>query len=139
MFTRILAAMTVAASFVGCAAIDQSREDQKEKLLAAAGFQARPVTTERQQQLVAALKPYKIQTRSHKGTLVYLYPDPRDKEVYVGGPKAYGKYRDLVAQQQIVTQDELIQGEHDMAEEQWNYFGPWLFGGVPAPAPMTSW
>lgn len=121
-----LPALLLTLFFSGCAALEQQAVDSKEKSLAAAGFQARPVTADK----LAAfnqLTPYKLQMRVHKGAVLYLFPDPKKNICYVGGPREYSAYQKIATAQELVAQQEMSQME-------WTYWGPGYLG--PGFAPM---
>jgi hypothetical protein len=60
----------------GCAAIQRSEARSTEQLLAAAGFVMRPADTAERQQRPAALPPYRLESRTKDGKVVYTYADP---------------------------------------------------------------
>ncbi len=133
MKLKLLALLLLASSLVGCTAIREADAKSKEKLLMAAGFQARPATTEQQQAALAALTPYRIETRTKNGALYYVYADPRGQSVLVGGPAEYASYLRMAQQQSVVDQEQFAMASQEMKMDEWSNWGPWAFGGVPMP------
>lgn len=136
---HLLPALLLLAGLSGCALLKESESHQKEKLLVASGFQARPATTAQQQASLAAMPPYRIRSKNVNGTLRYFYAAPDQNTVYVGGPQQYSAYQKLAAQQQIAEEKAMGSAAEQMSMEETNYWGPWEFGGVPMPGTMTQW
>src|SRR4029077_17493763 len=67
--------LAVAVMLTGCAAIQRSEARSTEQLLAAAGFAMRPADTAERQQHLAALPPYRLESRTKDGKVVYTYAD----------------------------------------------------------------
>ena len=62
-------------------------------MLAAAGFQMRPVDTAEVQEDLRSILPHRIVSRTKDGNVVYMYADPDKCHcVYVGGSKEYSEY-----------------------------------------------
>ena len=94
--------LAVAVMLTGCATIRRSEARSTEQLLAAAGFVVRPAATAERQEGVAAMPPYRLESRTKDGKVVYTYADPDAcKCLYVGGPKEYSEYQRLRAQRRI--------------------------------------
>jgi hypothetical protein len=70
-------------------------------LLSAAGFRALTPQTPKQQQLYAALPPYKVEHATVKGRAFYVYKDEKAGVAYVGHDSEYQRYQQLCIQQQI--------------------------------------
>src|SRR5436853_3367604 len=68
-------AVATAVMLTGCAAIQRSETRSTEQLLAAAGFELRPVDTAEQQQHLAALPPFRLESHTTDGKVVYTYAD----------------------------------------------------------------
>lgn len=133
MKLKLLALLLLASSLIGCTAIREANAKDKEKLLIAAGFQARQAITPKQQEALASLTPYRIETRTRKGALHYLYADPRGQTVLVGGPAEYASYLRMAQQQSEVNQEQFAMASQEMKMDEWSSWGPWAFGGVPMP------
>lgn len=103
----------------------QGEAPSKEKLLVSAGFQAIPAKTAKQQASLASMTPYKIQMRNKGGASYYVYPDPKQNCLYMGGPTQYAAYKKMATAQNIATDDLMIASE-DEAESGgwWDYWGP---------------
>ena len=115
----LVLAMTVALT--GCATMRRGEARSTEQLLVAAGFQMRPADTAERQQRLAARPPYRLESHTKDGTVVYTYADPDGcKCLYVGGPKEYSQYQGLRAQQRI-AQDEAWEAQE--AEGDWGLWG----------------
>ncbi|CAN5736398.1 hypothetical protein BH09VER1_BH09VER1_39940 [soil metagenome] len=115
MRSNLLAALFVFSCFSGCTAIRQSDAPMKENTLISAGFVARPADTAKKQADLASLTPFKIQMTTHKGKVLYLYPDPKNKVIYAGGRKAYAAYKKMALEQRAVA-------EKNMSDMEWNYW-----------------
>src|SRR5258708_38927249 len=88
--TRMVLSLALAAAMLltGCATIRRSEARSTEQLLAAAGFVMRPADTAERQQHLAALPPYRLESRTKDGKAVYTYADPGGCPCpYVGGAK----------------------------------------------------
>ena len=75
-----------------------------ESLLTAAGFRARTPQTPKQQQIYAALPPYKVERATVKGQVFYVYKDEKSGVAYVGREQEYQRYQQLAIQQQVAQQ-----------------------------------
>ena len=82
----------------GCAEMGSSNTTS---LLSAAGFRALTPQTPKQQQLYAALPPYKVEHATVKGKTFYVYKDENAGVAYVGHEAEYQRYQQLCIQQQI--------------------------------------
>jgi hypothetical protein len=116
--------LAVAVMLTGCAAIQRSEARSTEELLAAAGFVMRPADTAERQQHLAALTPYRLESRTKDGKAVYTYADPGGcKCLYVGGSKEYSEYQRLRVQRQIAEDQAWAAQEAQMDSSMW--WGPW--------------
>jgi flagellar basal body-associated protein FliL len=110
-----------AALFVaGCAGMGSANTTS---LLTAAGFRARTPQTPKQQQIYAALPPYKVERATVKGKTFYVYKDEKAGVAYVGREQEYQHYQQLAIQQQI-AQDQIMAAEMDRAAA-WQWYGAW--------------
>src|SRR6516162_10792862 len=83
----------MAAFFVaGCAEMGSANTTS---LLTAAGFRARTPQTPKQQQMYAALPPYKVERATVKGKTFYVYKDEKAGVAYVGHEHEYQRYQQL--------------------------------------------
>ena len=95
--------IAVLAGFSGCAG---TQVQHKESLLSAAGFRARSPSTQDQWAMYNQMTPYKLERNTPKGKALYTYADKQKGIVYIGGDKAYERYKQLRIQQSI-AQNEL--------------------------------
>src|ERR1051326_6133777 len=93
----ILAAAT-ARLLGGCAEMGSGNTTS---LLSAAGFRVRTPQTPKQQQMYAALPPYKVERATVQGHVFYVYKDEKAGVAYVGREQEYQYYQQLAIQQQI--------------------------------------
>jgi hypothetical protein len=97
--------LILAGALAGCAAIERQQTADTEKLLAGAGFQRRALAGAGQNQDFAGVPPLEVVARQEGANTVYVYADPQScRCVYVGGPEAYGEYREL-ALSEAIAQD----------------------------------
>ena len=86
------------AGFCGCAGTEVQN---KEALLSSAGFQARTPSTPAQLAMYNRMTPYKLERNTINGKPLYTYANKQKGVVYIGGDKAYQRYRQLARQQSI--------------------------------------
>jgi hypothetical protein len=103
----LISAAVGALCAAGCANMTSSNT---ESLLSAAGFRGRIPQTPTQQQIYAALPPYKIQRATVKGRVFYVYKDEKAGVAYVGREQEYQRYQQLAIQQQI-AQNQIMAAE----------------------------
>ena len=97
----IFVASVVALLLAGCASVGSANTTS---LLTAAGFRARTPQTPKQQQLYAALPPYKVEQATVPGKGVfYVYKDQNAGVAYIGREAEYQQYKQLCIQQQIAS------------------------------------
>ena len=92
----LMGAFALIAVAVGCASYEVRI---KESLLSEAGFQTWTPTTQKQWALYNRVAPYKLERNTIHGEALYSYADRRKGVVYIGGAKAYQRYKQLVIQQ----------------------------------------
>ena len=109
----------------GCAAIEQANRANTERILSAAGFQPTPANTEARQKSLAALTPYKIERKLRNSEFYYLYAVPDQNLVYIGNQAAYGKYQELLIQQEIANANLSAAQINLSAADQWNDWACW--------------
>ena len=97
--TIVVVLIAAAALFlVGCESMGSANTTS---LLTAAGFRARTPQTPKQQQIYAALPPYKVERATVQGHVFYVYKDEKAGVAYVGREQEYQSYQQLAIQQQI--------------------------------------
>jgi hypothetical protein len=117
----VMLALVAALQLAGCAAIQRSEAKDKEQLLAAAGFQAKPADTPEKLANLRTMPPRKLLSQAKDGNFVYSYVDPDYCQcLYVGGPKEYSAY------QRLAVEKEIAQERLDAAMD-WDMWGPWLW------------
>jgi hypothetical protein len=70
-----------------------------ESLLSEAGFQTRTPSTQAQLAMYKRMTPYKLERNTFKGKALYSYADTQREVAYIGGDKAYQRYKQLAIQQ----------------------------------------
>jgi hypothetical protein len=96
----ILAAAVAVLFAAGCASVGSGNTTA---LLTAAGFRVRTPQTPKQQQMYAALPPYKVERATVKGHVFYVYKDANAGVAYIGREAEYQQYKQLCIQQQIAS------------------------------------
>jgi hypothetical protein len=92
----------LAAGFCGCAGTEVQN---KESLLSAAGFRTRTPSTQAQLAMYNRMTPYKLERNTISGKALYTYANKQKGVVYIGGDKAYQRYRQLALQQSIAEKE----------------------------------
>ena len=113
--------LVVVLFIAGCAGHSTQRTGD---LLSAAGFNVVIANTPQRLQHLATLSPYKMVRIQRNGKERYVYADPAQKVIYVGGDFAYSRYRDLRLSKNLAEQD--IQDAEFNAERaaEWDVWGP---------------
>jgi hypothetical protein len=115
----VMLALIAALQLAGCAAIQRSEAKDKEQLLVAAGFQAKPADTPEKVANLKTMPPRKLVSQAKDGKFVYSYADPDYCQcLYVGGPTEYSAYQRLAVQKEIAE-------EQREAAMDWGMWGPW--------------
>ena len=101
----------------------QQRVQNKEDLLAAAGFIARPANTPERQAMLRRLPPDRFVRRARGNQFVYLFADPLVCNcLYIGDEAAYGRYRQEM-QKRLIASEQLLSAE--MSEDTTWTWGWW--------------
>jgi len=116
----VFAAIAAAFFVAGCAEMGSANTTS---LLSAAGFHARTPQTPKQQQMYAALPPYKVERATVKGKTFYVYKDEKAGVAYIGREQEYQRYQQLAIQQQI-AQDQYMAAQMQ-ADAAWGWYGAW--------------
>jgi hypothetical protein len=103
LYVGLFLIVAIVADFSGCAG---TQVQNKESLLSAAGFRTRTPSTQEQWAMYNRMTPYKLERNTFKGKALYTYADKQKGVVYIGGDKAYQRYKQLRIQQSI-AQNEL--------------------------------
>jgi hypothetical protein len=118
-FASALAILGTCVALAACAQAVQNKED----MLAAAGFTLVPANTAQRQTALAALPPHKFVRQVRNGRVIYTYADPTICDcLYVGDQAAYGRYRQNVFQQNLANEQQMTA---EMNQMDW---GPWGSG-----------
>ncbi len=129
-----VAALSTGLALSACTT-PQERVQQREDLLAAAGFSIRPANTAARQQALSHLPPHHFVQRTHGDTVIYLYADPLVCDCrYIGSQEAYGRYRQERLQQRLLDQQQQIADEQQMNADRfedggwdWGLWGPGFY------------
>ena len=109
-FLCLFLIIAVAAGYSGCAG---TQTKNKESLLSEAGFRTRTPSTPKQLEMYNRMTPNKLERNAFKGRALYTYADKQRGVVYIGGEKAYQRYR------QLATQQSLAQSELEASYSEW--------------------
>ena len=116
----IFAVAAVTLFGAGCAEMGSGNTTS---LLSAAGFRVRTPQTPKQQEMYAALPPYKVERATVKGHNFYVYKDEKAGVAYVGREQEYQRYQQLAIQQQI-AQNYYTAAAMDRASA-FGWYGAW--------------
>lgn len=107
----------------GCADAVQQKDD----LLAAAGFRIKPADTPERLALLKKLPPHKFTMRTTpNGSVSFLYADPTIcKCLYYGDETAYSTYRQMALAQQLADKRLMAAQMEQDASWNWQAWGPW--------------
>ena len=94
---RLFGAFALLVLAMGC---ESYQVRTTESLLSEAGFQTRTPSTQAQLAMYSEMTPYKLERNTFKGKALYSYADKQKGIVYIGGDKAYQRYKQLATQQQ---------------------------------------
>src|SRR6476619_4470189 len=112
--TMIVAGIAVSA----CAAQVQNKED----MLAAAGFTLVPANTPQRQTSLTALPPHKFVQQVRNNVVIFTYADPTICDcLYVGNQAAYDRYRRDVFAKNIANEQQMTAQINEM---NWGPWGP---------------
>ena len=118
--TLVMIAACVAVS--ACAAQVQN----KENMLAAAGFTLVPANTPQRQTSLAAMPPHKFVRQVRNNMVIFTYADPTICDcLYVGNQAAYDRYRAEVFAKNLANEQQMTAQINNM---EWGYWGPgWYY------------
>ena len=102
IYLRFFLVIAVVAGFSACAG---TQVQNKESVLSAAGFRTRTPSTQEQWAMFNRMTPYKLERNTFKGKALYTYADKQKGVVYIGGDKAYQRYKQLGIQQSIAQKE----------------------------------
>ena len=102
IYLRLFLIIAVVAGFSACAG---TQVQNKESVLSAAGFRMRTPSAQEQWAMFNRMTPYKLERNTVKGKALYTYADKQKGVVYIGGDKAYQRYKQLGIQQSIAQKE----------------------------------
>jgi hypothetical protein len=106
---------------LACAMQTQNKED----MLAAAGFTLVPANTTQRQTSLRTLPPHKFVRQVRNNTVLYTYADPTICDcLYVGNQAAYDRYRQNVFAKNIADEQQMTA---QMNQIDWDPWGPGWF------------
>lgn len=120
--TLALCALVIAgAALAGCTAMRRDRAPETIRLLTQAGFKTLPADTPERVARLNTLTPYTVVPWTRKsGATVYAYAAPDlCRCVYVGSPKQYAQFRQLLSAEEaaeIAAQQEAEFEPHEFSE-----------------------
>jgi hypothetical protein len=118
-------ALAAACVLLSACATPQQIVQDREDLLAAAGFTLRPANTPQRQDLLRTLPPNRFVQRVRGDRVVYLYADPLVCAcLYIGDQAAYGRYRQEVFQRRVASDQLLAAQMNQNAAWDWGPWGP---------------
>jgi len=118
---KLIAILALMALATSCA----SNMQNKENLLVAAGFRVITPTTPAQQQKLQTLPAGKVTLVKKSGKTYYVFPDAKNNQAYVGGPKQYQAYKQLRLQQQMSNENLEAAEMNQNAAMGWEAWGGW--------------
>lgn len=120
--TKSASVLAILGTCVALAACGQAVQN-KEDMLAAAGFTLVPANTPQRQAALSAMPPHKFVRQQQGNRVLYTYADPTICDcLYIGDQAAYGRYRQNVFQQNIANEQALTAQMNQLTAMDW---GPW--------------
>jgi hypothetical protein len=127
----VLGALIAAGILLGGASLtacesQQQRVEDREDLLAAAGFIVRPANTPERQDMLHRLPPHTFVQRVNGDVVHYVYADPLVCGcLYVGTQQAYNQYKANQLQQHLADEQQMTAQTYSDASWNWGAWGPW--------------
>lgn len=124
--TRI-ALGTVLAFGLALGGCVQQQVMQKENLLSAAGFAAKPADTPQRAAFIRQLPPHKfVRVVRPDGRPIWFYADPTICAcLYAGDTRAYDNYKHEVFEKHLADEREMTAQMNADAALDWSMWGPW--------------
>ena len=114
--------------FAACLAVSAcaAQVQQKEDLMAAAGFTLVPASTPQRQAALSSLPPHKFVHQTRNNVVIYTYADPTICDcLYVGNQAAYDRYRSEVFAKNLANEQQMTAQINEM---NWGPWGPgWYY------------
>ena len=123
----MLRTQSALVAFAACIAVSACAQvQQKEDLLAAAGFTLVPANTPQRQASLTSLPPHKFVRQVRNNAVIYTYADPTICDcLYVGNQAAYDHYRQEVFAKNIANEQAMTAQINEM---NWDAWGPgWYY------------
>ena len=118
-FTAVLGSIAICVTLSDCASAVQNKED----LLAAAGFTLVPADTAKRQASLTSLPPHKFVHQDRNGKVLFVYADPTICDcLYVGDQTAYSRYRENVFEKNLANEQQMTAQMN--SELDWGAWGP---------------
>jgi hypothetical protein len=122
----IAAGIVFGAGLLTACESQQQRVEQREDLLAAAGFIVRPANTPERQAMLHRLPPHQFVQRVNGDVVHYVYADPLVCGcLYVGTQQAYNQYKANQLQQNLADEQQMTAQTYSDASWNWGAWGPW--------------
>lgn len=123
---RISARIATVILLIVTAACTTQAVQNKEDMLAAAGFTQVPANTPQRQASLATLPPHKFVRQIRGNNVLYTYADPTICGcLYIGNQAAYGRYRENVFLRHLANEQQMTA---EMTQMDWGAWGPgWYY------------
>jgi hypothetical protein len=118
----LISVMVLLAFTAGCTAMAM----QKERELAASGFQVKLADTPEKESHLKTLKQRELFPTTMNGLVVYVYADAKGCNcLYVGSESDYQRYQQMVITNRQVEEQRETAEDLDDASMQWGMWGAW--------------
>jgi hypothetical protein len=115
-YTAALAALGLCIAVAACTAAVQNKED----MLAAAGFTIVPANTTQRQAALAAMLPHKFSQQTRNGRVLFVYADPTICDcLYISDQAAYDRYRANVFAKNLANEQQFTAQINEMNWGAW--------------------
>jgi predicted MarR family transcription regulator len=125
---RLLKGLSIAilsGFLISCAAIKAQNAEDKEQLLAAAGFKMQLADTPEKQAHLKTLTQQKIVTHEKDGKNYYVYADATTCQcLYIGQDSNYQNFQQLQLQKNIAQEQQMSAEMNENAAMNWGMWGP---------------
>ena len=120
------ASIAILSGFLmSCAAIKAQNAEDKEQLLAAAGFKMQLADTPEKLAHLKTLTQQKIVTHEKDGKNYYIYADATTCQcLYIGQDSNYQNFQQLQIQKNIVQEQQMSAEMNENAAMNWGMWGP---------------
>jgi hypothetical protein len=118
--------LVVALATAGCSMMRREGAMQKERMLAAAGFQMKFANTPALASQATEMPQRRVVPVPADGGVRYVYADTKYCNcIYAGTEKAYDRYQRLLVQSDIAQENAAAASEEEEAQLDWGMWGPW--------------